>query len=211
MKTSELIGLLAQGAGPALRVNPMRRLALPMLGGALASALLSIGLLGLAPAHMISTPALWVKLAYAGLLVAGAGWLTARLSLPLSHVQAPRLTIAGIIAAMLLLGLASLFAVAPGERVDALLGRSWYRCPLIIAGVAMPALAALLWALRSLAPTRLCAAGWAAGLLAGALGAIGYALHCPEESLAFVALWYTFGILASGAIGALLGPRTLRW
>ena len=211
MKTTELIGLLAHGAGPAPRVKPMLRLGPPMLGGALVAALLSIGLLGAVPAHMMSTPALWIKLAYASLLVVGGGWLSARLSLPLSHVQAPRLTIVGVVAGMALLGLASLFAAAPGERLDALLGRSWYRCPLIIAGVALPALAGLLWALRGLAPTRLRAAGWAAGLLAGALGAIGYALHCPEESLAFVALWYTLGILVSSALGGLLGPRLLRW
>jgi hypothetical protein len=92
-----------------------------------------------------------------------------------------------------------------------LLGSSWSRCPLIIAGVALPAMAALLWTVRGMAPTRLREAGFAAGLLAGALGAIGYSLHCPEESLAFVAVWYTLGIVVSGALGALLGPRLLRW
>lgn len=211
MKTSELIGLLAHGAGPAPRVVPLLRLAPPMLGGALVAALLSIGLLGLVPAHMVVTPALWAKLAYAGLLAGGAGWLTARLSLPLSHLNAPRLALVGVVAGMALLGLAALLAAAPAARAAALFGRSWWRCPLIIAGVALPALAALLWTVRGLAPTRLRAAGFAAGLLAGALGAIGYALHCPEESLAFIAVWYTLGVLASGALGALLGPRALRW
>ncbi len=211
MKTTELIGLLASGAGPAPRVNPMLRLAPAMVGGTLVATLLSIGLLGLVPAHMFATPALWAKLAYAGLLAGGAGWLTARLSLPLSHVRAPTLAIVGVAAAMALLGLAALLAAAPGERIGALLGRSWYRCPLIVAGVALPALAAVLCTLRGMAPTRLREAGLAAGLLAGALGAIGYALHCPEESLAFIAVWYSLGILASGALGALLGPRLLRW
>lgn len=211
MKTTELIGLLAQGAGPAPRVRPLHRLAPAMAGGALVAALLSIGLLGVVPAHMLATPALWLKLAYAGSLALGAAWLTARLSLPLSQVRAPQRLIACVVAAMVLLGLAALLAAAPGERAAALLGRSWWRCPLIIAGVALPALAALLCTLRGLAPTRLSAAGFAAGLLAGALGAIGYALHCPEESLAFVAVWYTLGIFGSAALGALLGPRTLNW
>jgi hypothetical protein len=211
MKTTELIGLLASGAGPAVRVNPMLRLAPSVVGGALAAALLSIGLLGLVPAHMLGSPALWIKLAYAGLLVGGALRLTARLALPLSHVRAPAMSVVGVVAGMALLGGAALFAAAPGERVEALLGRSWYRCPLIIPGVALPALAALLFTLRGMAPTRLRAAGLAAGLLAGALGAIGYSLHCPEQSLAFVAVWYTLGIVLSGALGALLGPRALRW
>lgn len=211
MRTGKFIELLAHGAGPAPRMMPLLSLGPAMLGGALVAALLSICLLGLVPTHMTTTPALWVKLAYAGLLVASAGWLTARLSLPLSHVEPPRLAIVGVVAVMALLGLATLLAAAPSERAAALFGRTWWRCPLIVAGVALPALAALLWTVRGLAPTRLRGAGFAAGLLAGALGAIGYALHCPEESLAFVAVWYTLGILASGAIGALLGPRMLNW
>jgi hypothetical protein len=70
---------------------------------------------------------------------------------------------------------------------------------------------ASLWALRGLAPTRPRAAGLAAGLLAGAIGAFAYALACHEVSVAFVALWYSLGIALSGALGALLGPRLLRW
>ena len=39
----------------------------------------------------------------------------------------------------------------------------------------------------------------------------GYALACTEASPAFVAVWYTLGIIVTGAVGALLGPRVLRW
>jgi hypothetical protein len=48
-------------------------------------------------------------------------------------------------------------------------------------------------------------------LLAGAIGAIGYSLHCPEAAIAFVAIWYTAGIVLAGALGAALGPLVLRW
>lgn len=211
MKTGELIYLLATGAGQAARVNPALRLAPAITAGALAAALLSIGLLGLVPGHMFSAAAFWIKLGYAGLLATGAGWLTARLARPLSHRRAPGAALAAVAGAMAVLGLAALLAAAPGERLEALLGRSWWRCPLIILGVALPALGALFWTLRGMAPTRLRETGLAAGLLAGALGAIGYSLHCAEESLAFVALWYSLGILATGGLGALLGPRLLRW
>ena len=51
----------------------------------------------------------------------------------------------------------------------------------------------------------------AAGLLAGSVGAFGYALSCPEASPAFVAAWYTLGIVITGGVGAALGPRVLRW
>lgn len=211
MKTGELIDLLANGAGHAPRVYPVLRLAPSIAIGVLAAALLSIGLLGLVPQHMLGSPALWIKLVYAGSLAAAACWLVARLALPLSHTRAPGAALAVVVGGMALLGLVALLAAAPGERLDALLGRSWWRCPLIIPSVSLPALGVTLFTLRGLAPTRLREAGLAAGLLAGALGAIGYSLHCAEESLAFVALWYSLGILATGALGALLGPRTLRW
>jgi hypothetical protein len=38
-----------------------------------------------------------------------------------------------------------------------------------------------------------------------------YALTCPEDGAAFLATWYGLGILAVGGLGALLGPRLLRW
>ena len=41
--------------------------------------------------------------------------------------------------------------------------------------------------------------------------AFGYALSCTELSPAFVAIWYSLGIALAGALGAVLGPRILRW
>lgn len=211
MKTADLISLLARDAGPAPRVNAALRLAPVMAGGVLAAALLSIALLGLVPAHMVTEPALWLKLAYAGSLAAAACWLAARLARPLSHTRGPVVALVAVIGSMALLGLGAMIAVAPGARLDALLGTTWYRCVLIVPGVALPTLIALLWTLRGLAPTRLRETGWAAGLLAGALGAMGYAMHCTETTPTFIAVWYSLGIFVSGALGALLGPRVLRW
>ena len=65
--------------------------------------------------------------------------------------------------------------------------------------------------MKGLAPTRLALAGAAAGLLAGAGGALIYALHCPEMAAPFLAIWYLLGMLIPTAVGALLGPRLLRW
>ncbi|MEY3253450.1 MAG: hypothetical protein RL227_2423, partial [Pseudomonadota bacterium] len=78
-------------------------------------------------------------------------------------------------------------------------------------GLSLPALAAAMWALRGLAPTHPAQAGAAAGLFAGALGAFGYSLACDELALPFIAAWYTLGVLLTAGLGALLGPRVLRW
>jgi hypothetical protein len=65
--------------------------------------------------------------------------------------------------------------------------------------------------MKGLSPTRLLLAGAAAGLLAGAIGAAVYALHCPEVEAPFIAIWYVIGMFIPAFFGALLGPRLLRW
>jgi hypothetical protein len=50
-----------------------------------------------------------------------------------------------------------------------------------------------------------------AGLVAGAIGAAAYAFHCPDDSLPFIALWYGGSIAFCAPVGAMLGPRVLRW
>ena len=65
--------------------------------------------------------------------------------------------------------------------------------------------------MRGLAPTQTRLAGAAVGLLAGAIGAMAYTLHCPEMGAPFLAIWYVAGVLVPTVAGALLGPRMLRW
>ena len=100
---------------------------------------------------------------------------------------------------------------APAQRVDLVFGDTWKYCPFNIALISLPLFAAALWAMKGLAPTRLVLAGASAGLLAGALGALVYALHCPESAAPFLAVWYVLGIAIPTLAGAVLGPRVLRW
>jgi len=80
-----------------------------------------------------------------------------------------------------------------------------------VLALSMPIFIGLLWSFRRLAPTRLRAAGAAAGLAAGAWAATLYCLHCPEVSAIFVLTWYSLGIGLAAALGALIGPYFLRW
>jgi len=64
---------------------------------------------------------------------------------------------------------------------------------------------------RQAAPTDLARAGALAGLVAGGVSATAYALHCTDDSLPFVALWYGGTIALCTIAGAALGPRLLRW
>ncbi len=80
-----------------------------------------------------------------------------------------------------------------------------------IAALSVPLLAALLWLLRSMAPTRPVLAGAMAGLMAGAMAGLVYSLHCPEIAYAFLAVWYVAAMAVMAGVGALLGSRLLRW
>jgi len=211
MKTDELIVALATNAGPAPRAAVARRLAPAMLFGVVSSAALSLAIIG--PVSDMSLPgvAFWIKLVYAAAFAASAAWLTGRLSRPAARSTYASFAVVGVVMTMAATGVVSLLATEPGSRWDYALGHSWTFCPWAVFGLSLPALAATLWAVRGLAPTRPRAAGLAAGLLAGTAGAAGYALACVEHSTLFIAIWYTLGIALSGALGAALGPRVLRW
>jgi hypothetical protein len=211
VKTESLIDLLARGAGPAPRAVALRRLGPAALAGLLLAIVLAVSLIGPIPSALYATPVPWMKLAYAAALALAAGWLSARLARPVARLVVPARAVAGVVAAMALLGGATLLLLPAAERGAALMGHSWSTCPINVLVLSLPALAGALWALRGLAPTRPRAAGFAAGLLAGAVGAFGYAFACEESSMAFVALWYTLGIGMAGLLGAALGPRVLRW
>lgn len=62
-----------------------------------------------------------------------------------------------------------------------------------------------------MAPTDLTRAGAVGGIVAGGMSAIGYALHCTDDSIAFIAIWYSGAIVLCALTGAILGPRLLRW
>jgi hypothetical protein len=211
MKTDELIILLARGAGPVAPGLAWRRLLPALLGGVLLSLLLVTVSRGLLPGAAFATPVPWLKFAYGAALGSGALWWLWRLARPgADDGRAPRGLLAAVLA-VALAGLAAVCVAAPGQRAEALLGSTWAVCPRNVLLLSLPAFVGLLWALRGLAPTRPRVAGAAAGLVAGAAGSVAYAFSCPEPSVAFVAVWYSAGVLAASGLGAALGPRVLRW
>jgi hypothetical protein len=101
---------------------------------------------------------------------------------------------------------------APREHWDRMIvGNDWLECLLSIPIIAIVPFAASIWAVRRGAPTNLVRAGACAGLVAGGVSAIGYALHCTDDSLPFIAVWYGGTIVLCTLAGAALGPRLLRW
>ena len=210
MRTDALIRTLAAGAGP-IRARPI---APWLLGVALAGAALWLAALALRfgpPGQSAHAGWFWMKAAY-GLLLASAGLMASvRLARPGGRIGAAAwLALATLAWLLMMAGRESMHA-PPGQMARLWLGQTWRICPLRILIIAAPLYAAVLVVMRRAAPTRLALTGAAAGLFAGAVGATIYGLYCQETAAAFVALWYSLGIVACAALGALIGRYLLRW
>ncbi|PZO92283.1 MAG: DUF1109 domain-containing protein [Sphingomonas sanxanigenens] len=213
MNTDMLIDQLATDVKPVPRHSVIRRIGL----GVAAGAIVTIGLVGLwlgFRADLMQAMHgfhFWMKWSYTVSLFIGSLIATARLARP----DAQPLRWLWLLAIPVLL-LAAVTAIEmmhapPADWLKMWLGHSWKRCPWIVLMLAAPIFIGLLWSFRRMAPTKLRAAGAAAGMAAGACAATLYCMHCPEVSALFVLTWYSLGIVLAAAIGALIGPRFLRW
>jgi hypothetical protein len=213
MNTDELIMRLSDDVKPVRRHAVARRLVIGLVPGAVASAAFLVLIIGVRPdiaAAMRGFP-FWMKWGYTLSLSIAALSMTAQLARPdgqplrrLWLMAIPVLLLASV-------GVAELLHTPPGQWLAMWLGQSWMLCPWRVLVLAVPIFIGLLWSFRRLAPTRLRAAGAAAGLAAGAFAATVYCLHCPEVSAVFVLTWYSLGILLAASLGALIGPRLMRW
>lgn len=213
MKTEELIAELARDTRPVRRGAVGRRIAIGLVLGALASIVMVTIWMGIRPdlGTAMRGPSFWMKWGYTLSLALAALALTAQLARPDSDRLHGLWLTAIPIALLAAIGLFELARTPPADWLAMWLGHSWTSCPWRVVSLAVPIFVGLLWSFRQLAPTRLRAAGAAAGLTAGAFSATVYCLHCPEVSAIFVLTWYSLGIFLAALFGALLGPRLLRW
>lgn len=213
MKTDDLVRMLAAGVEPVGRYAVGGRLTIALVLGALLAGALMIGLLGLRPdlGEAARQPMFWVKLGFVAALAWASLLATLRLSRPGRRLDwVPAALVLPVLTMWAIAGIV-LASAAPVERPGLLLGTTWRSCPWLIALLSLPVFAAVLWALRGLAPTDLPLAGAAAGLLAGTVGALVYCLHCPELAPPFLGIWYLLGMLTPGLAGGVVGPLLLRW
>lgn len=212
MRTADLIELLARDVGATPRGVVNRRLLAALVAGGLVTfAIVALGLRCQPLLAAAQQPWFWMKAAYTGLLAVAGVVIVRRLSVPGSKLGTAPLAAALVIVVMLASGAGQIFAAAPAGRLALWLGHTWKVCSPLIFLLAIPIYACLIGAIRRLAPTRPAPTGAAAGFAAGALAATLYGLHCPEQAAAFVATWYTLGIAAAAAVGAIVGSRLLRW
>jgi hypothetical protein len=214
MKTDDLIDLLARDAAPPPGAGVPRRLAIACLLAVAGALALLLARWGLRPDlhDAMRTGPFWMKAGYTLWIAAAAFVMTAQAARPGGAPNRPaRMALVAAVVVILGLAITDMVLTPAADRHAAWMGHSALWCPWRILAISVPAFAAIVWGLRSLAPTRLTLAGAAAGLLAGGIGATVYGLYCQETTAMFVASWYTLGLAGCAGIGALLGPRLLRW
>ncbi len=213
MKTDELIDMLGTNVEP-VKGGQFRNVFLIALAvGVAAASCLMLALFGV-PTDALGGELLGLKvlaLAFTlGLAAAGASFLI-KAARPGETGRRSLFLIGLIFLAILSVGAVALALAHPAAWTGMLFGPHWATWLICIPVFAAAPFAALIWALRKGAPTNLVLTGAIVGLVAGALGAAVFAFHHPGGSIPFIVLWYCGPILLFTLLGAILGPRLLRW
>ena len=214
MKTEELVALLAKDADAVAPDATARRFTTALGWGVCGTTLAVAIMMGVRPdiAKAVAMPMFWIKLAFPAWIAIAAYYAATRLARPGVRLgRAPGTALAALVAVMWVLAIVTLFNAAPVERSALFFGDTWRFCLVSIPLFSIPGFGAAMWAMKGLAPTRLALAGGAAGLLAGAVSAAAYSLHCPEMELPFLAVWYVLGMSVPAIAGTVIGPRMLHW
>ena len=213
MNTETLIESLAQDVPRVRRHARAHRLLAGLACGAIVTLVVVLAGLGLRPdlSESLRGATVWMKWAYTSSLGLGAWAMMRRLARP-EPVELRRFWPATLPVLLFAAICAAELAASPRSEWGALwLGETWMACPALLLCLSLPILAGTMLSMRRFAPTRLRVAGAAAGMAAGAWAAFFYCLHCPETGAPFVLTWYTLGIALAAGLGALAGPRALRW
>jgi hypothetical protein len=213
MKTGDLVALLSTNPEPVDRRLVVRTLCVALAAGSIVA--LGIALVGLGVRSDLITARALIFLAAklffsVGIVSLALVYLT-RLARPGGERKTPFFLVAMPFLVIVVLAVISL-GLAPSSHWDKMIvGDEWLECLLSIPIIAIVPFAAAIWAVRKAAPTNLARTGAFAGLIAGGVSAMAYALHCTDDSLPFVAVWYGGTIVLCTLAGAALGPRLLRW
>src|SRR6476646_3702948 len=214
MRTDELINTLVADHAVQPRPKPVGDgLVMAIIGGLAISGALFALTLGVRP-DIVSALGTWrfdLKLLVNLVLMIAATWVSLRLSSPTTKpISAMR---ALLVPALLLLAsvIYELVTVPASAWPSRAMGVNGVMCLASIIFLSVLPLTATIYALRQGAPTSPAVMGAVGGLLAGALGATVFAMHCTNDSPLFVAIWYALAIGLMSMLGLVVGRHALRW
>ena len=213
MKTEDLVALLSTNPEPVNREAVVRTLYVAIAAAAITAFGIVFAGLGFRP-DLTATHVLFyltVKLAFAIGIVGLAMTYPMRLACPGGERRMAPFIVAVPFLIVLILAAISLGSAPRAHWERMIVGDEWLECLLSIPVIAIVPFSVSIWAVRKGAPTNLSRAGAFAGLIAGGVSAMAYALHCTDDSLPFIALWYGGTVVLCTLAGAALGPWLLRW
>lgn len=213
MKTDDLVALLSTNPEPVDRGVVVRTLLVALGAGSILALGITIFGLGVRPDIMMYGALSFVvaKVSFAVGIFSLAFINLAKLARPGGERKPRSYLVAVPFFVIVALAVISL-GLAPSSHWNKMIvGDEWLECLVFIPVIAILPFAVSIWAVRKAAPTNLVRAGAFAGLVAGGVSAMAYALHCTGDSLPFVAVWYGGTIVLCTLAGAALGPRLLRW
>lgn len=213
MKTEELIDLLSTNIEAVDTQKVVRNLSIAIIAGLFLSLLTCIVTLGMR--SDLNNPEafgfLLVKSGFgAAVLVLGSHFLRQHTRPGGENSSLVFLIGIPFVALMILAGV-KLVSVPTSHWGHLMMGERWLECLLAVPIIAVVPFAVIIWAVRMAAPTNLLRTGALCGLVAGGISAAAYGLHCPDDSLPFIALWFGGTIGLCALAGAALGPRLLHW
>ena len=213
MNTDDLITMLSTNVEPVDHRSMVRNIGMAVVAGAAAS--MATVFFALGPRADLTTvgtfiPAL-LKVAVTLVILVPASIYLIRLTRPGGERRSSIALVASPFIAVMLFIVVSLTFSPNSHWKGAILSDEWLECVLSIPLIAIVPFSVIVWAVRQMAPTDLARTGAFAGLIAGCLSAIGYALHCADDSIPFFTLWYGGTIALCTFAGWKLGPKLLRW
>ena len=211
MKTDDLITLLAADTAPERRVGQILPLAfLPML--ALAGAVF-LSIIGTRPdlASALIAPVTSAKFVLPGALGLLGLFGAVRLSRPEGRDGLRLRALLVVAAVALAMVVWTLWITPPDGWAAGVRGSTILPCLMSIPALGLMPMGAALLVLRRGATTLPRLAGALAGLGSGGAATVVYAMHCTEDNPLFFVTWYGLGLLSLTALGAIIGPRVLRW
>jgi len=214
MRTEDLINALALDHAARPRPAPLRLTFLAAIGAGFACAVVAFALaLGVRPdvASAVETWRYDFKFIMTLTLAFTSARLVWRLARPGADARSAEFAMMTAPVLLLCAVAYELWAVPGNSWLPRAIGTNSVACVVSITLLSLAPLAAAFYALREGAPLKPGLAGAAAGLLASSLAATLYAMHCPDDSPLFGAIWYTLAIGVVSFAGMLAGRRLLRW
>ena len=213
MKTEDLISMLSTNVEVVDHRRTVRNIGMAVVTGAAVALATVFFVLG--PRADLTTVETFIpsllKVAFTVIILVPASIYLVRLAHPGGERRSSAALVALPFVAIMLLVVVSL-TFAPGSHWKVtILSDEWLECLISIPLIAILPFAVIIWAVRQMAPTNLTRTGAFAGLVAGCLSAIGYALHCADDTVPFFAMWYGGTIALCTFAGWKLGPKLLRW